>query len=381
MISKSMISYIVGKNMAVKFRVLVLFLFLIAPVIFLEIFNYFKNQPLDKPIKTDINIESPKEDDSYKHPLFYGINVEMGQLLPTSINYVVNDKGEDLIDIAGDLGINIFRITNATKVEEDDKDSIFTKVQWDRVLNKMQEKGIQALILIESPSLYQKNIPEDYLDFVQSYIIDSGVLPHPVVFGVDLYNEPLITDQNIELMGTAAQIIREKYPKTRLTVGWWAVATNTYDDDNQEIYKWDDYEAGRVFEGFTDFYSLHMYGFDKKNLLGLYPDPNQFTRKFISKVKKALQTEKPLLIGEFGSANGEAVSDQDTIGSPELQANTYTGVYQALNDLNDEQIMGSISFQFYQRTGSPDAWAILKDRGNFLYPAAYVLQKYANGEF
>ena len=361
-----------------KYLGLIILLFSIA----LVIFAYFRIKPLRLLINPTVNIESSKEDaPNFKPSLFYGVNVEMSQLLPTSKNYISNDKGEDLVDIASELGVNIFRITNGSRVGGNDENAVFTKPEWDMVLNKMQEKGIQALILIENPSLYQKDISEDYLDFVQSYIIDSGVLSHPVVFGVDLYNEPLVTDENIKLMRMAAQMIKEKYPKTRLTVGWWAVATNTYDDENKVIYKWDDYNAGRAFEDFTDFYSLHMYGFDKKNLFGLYPDPYEFTRKFISKVKEDLQTEKPLLVGEFGSANGEAVSDQDTVGSSELQANTYAGVYQALNDLDDEQVMGSIAFQFYQRGTSPDAWAILKDRGNFLYPAAYILQKYAKGEF
>ena len=345
------------------------------------IVNYFnKTELLNAPLIVSTPLNLPEESEP-NPPLFYGVNVEMNQLLPTSKNYIVNDKGKDLIDIASDLGINMFRITNGAKVEENSEETFFTKMQWDGVLDKMQEKGIQALILIESPTMYQKDIPPEYLDFVQSYIIDSGVLAHPAVFGVDLYNEPLITDRNIELMKTSAKMVKGSYPKTRLTVGWWAVATNTYDDDNQEIYKWDDYGAGRIFEDFTDFYSLHMYGFDKKNLLGIYPDPNQFTRRFISKVKKGLQTKKPLLIGEFGSANGEVVSDQDTVGSPELQANTYVGVYQALGDLKDEQIIGSVSFQFYQRTSTPDAWAILKDKGNYYFPAAYVLQKYAKGEY
>src|ERR1700682_3823659 len=48
-------------------------------------------------------------------PRFYGENVDMSQILPTSQYYVVNSKGEDLIDIAADLGINLIRITNAQR--------------------------------------------------------------------------------------------------------------------------------------------------------------------------------------------------------------------------------------------------------------------------
>ena len=46
-------------------------------------------------------------------PTFYGENIDMSQILPSSQHYVVNSKGQDLIDIAADLGINFIRITNA----------------------------------------------------------------------------------------------------------------------------------------------------------------------------------------------------------------------------------------------------------------------------
>src|SRR6266849_2168703 len=48
-------------------------------------------------------------------PTFYGENIDMSQILPTSQHYVVNSKGEDLIDIAADLGINLIRITNGQR--------------------------------------------------------------------------------------------------------------------------------------------------------------------------------------------------------------------------------------------------------------------------
>src|SRR4051794_35561217 len=43
-------------------------------------------------------------------PAFYGENIDMSQILPSSQRYVVNSKGQDLIDIAADLGINLVRI-------------------------------------------------------------------------------------------------------------------------------------------------------------------------------------------------------------------------------------------------------------------------------
>lgn len=306
------------------------------------------------------------------HPI-YGVNVEMSELLPSSSHYVTNNKGEDLIDIASRLGITLFRITNSTNTQND---SLYTKDEWDIVLNKMHKEGIKALILVESPTIYAKNIPSTYLPFVQDYVINSGVLSNPVVDGVDLYNEPAVNYQNIALLQKASRMIRAKSSTVKLTVGWWGVDTFQKDDNGNEIYKWDDYAAGKSFEPFIDFYSIHMYGFDEKKF-GMYPDSYNLTQQFITKVKNGLQTKKPIFIEEFGAANGEAVSDKGTTGSPELQANAYSGVYQAINTMHDPQILGTAAFELYPRTDAPDPWTIIKDNGNYLFPAAYILQKFA----
>lgn len=62
-------------------------------------------------------------------PAFYGENIDMSQILPTSQHYVVNRKGEDLIDIAADLGINFVRITNAQRSFNNNADSVYTRDQ------------------------------------------------------------------------------------------------------------------------------------------------------------------------------------------------------------------------------------------------------------
>lgn len=355
------------------------YLFLFGILVLVLIALSLNKQSIERYFYKEEQTIEPLVVDTPDTPLFYGVNVEISQLLPTSENYIVNDNGEDLIDIASRLGVNIFRITNE-RYAFSNSESIYSKEQWEIVLDKMSDKNIKALILIESPTLYQRNISTEYLDFVQDYIIDSGVLSHPNVYGVDLYNEPIVNEHNVTLLKTAAERIRAEYPQSQLTVGWWAVDTGETDKNGETILDWNAYGEGQAFENIVDFYSLHIYGFDKENLLGLYPNPAKLTLKFITKVKVGLQTEKPVLIGEFGAANGDAISDQESVGSPELQANTYAGVYQALNDLDDPQVLGSLSYQFYQRAEVADAWAILKDKGNYLYPAAYVLQKYAKGE-
>src|SRR5260370_32214060 len=119
---------------------------------------------------------------------FYGENIDMSQILPTSQYYVVNSKSQDLIDIAGGLGINLIRITNVRRSFNNNADSVYTRDQWNQVLTKMQSKGIKALILIETSSnnrdYYTPDIRSAYLQLVQKYI-DSGVFSSPDVYDVD----------------------------------------------------------------------------------------------------------------------------------------------------------------------------------------------------
>src|SRR3990167_11009404 len=223
-----------------KPKILLLALLLVALVIVFiglslyreSIVNYFYKAELQiEPLVVTTPLDLPEEGES-ETSLFYGVNVEMSQLLPSSQNYIVNDDGEDLIDIAFRLGITMFRITNGTPAFSN-SESIYSKEEWQNVLDKMHDKNIQALILIESPTIYQRNINSKYLDFVQGYIIDSGVLLHPAVYGVDLYNEPVVNDENVEILRTAAESIRSRYPEMRLTVGWWAVDIGGKDENDR----------------------------------------------------------------------------------------------------------------------------------------------------
>lgn len=326
---------------------------------------------------TATSVPSPVDE----HALFYGVNVDMSLILPTSEKYVVNTSGEDLVDTAAKLGINFFRITNNTRGFENGKDSVYTHEEWMTVLDKLRNKNIRALILIETassnPDFYKRTIGPEYLRLTDQYIA-SDIFAHPAVYGVDLKNEPMLNDHNIAMIKTAAQRVKAAYPAALLTVGWWSTDTFTKDEKGKEIVDWDIFSTGKRLDDITDFYSIHLYDFDKSTL-GRYPDPYTFSRRFISKVRNELKTTKPFLIEEFGAANGDAVSDQDTVGSPQLQANAYMGVYQALRDIDNQKILGSVAYQFHSQTRRPDGWAIIKNGGDDIFPAAYVLQKFSTG--
>jgi hypothetical protein len=306
----------------------------------------------------------------------------MSQMLPASQRYVVNSKGEDLIDIAADLRINLIRITNAQRSFNNNADSVYTGSQWNQVLNKVRSKGMKALILIETASsnkdYYTSDIRPVYLELVQKYL-DSGVFSNPAVYAVDIKNEPLLTDANVRMLQAAHTMIKKKYPHLKQTIGWWATEKLSKDPSNSDNYNWSDFSAGKKIATIVDFYSIHMYGL-ATDTFWIHLNPNLKTKEFLSQVENGLQTKMPILIEEFGEANGDAVSDQETIGSPELQANIYQGVYQALKEMHSSQILGSVAFDFYSRNQYPDAWAIVKNKGNDLFPAAYILQAYASGK-
>ncbi len=310
---------------------------------------------------------------------FYGENIDMSQILPTSQHYVVNSQGEDLIDIAARLGINFVRITNIERSFNNNADSIYTIDQWNQVLDKLQSKGIKALILIEiagnNMDYYAQDIRPAYFHVVQEFL-DSGVFSHPDVYGVDIKNEPVLTDANISMLQQAHDMIKARYPNLKQTIGAWATPEDPADPYNPNNYNWSDYPAGRKIASLVDFYSVHMYALGS-SYWGVNASPEMRVKYFLSQVENGLQTNKPILISEFGESNGSAVSDQDTIGSPESQAQVYQGVYQALKEVNKPQFLGTAAFDFYSRNQYPDAWAIVKNNGDYLFPAAYILQDYA----
>ena len=194
---------------------------------------------------------------------FYGETVDMSQILPTSVHYVVNSQGQDLIDIAADLGVNILRITNGQRSFNNNADSIYTADQWNQVLNKMQSKGIKAIILIEVASqnedYYNHDIQPVYLNLVQEYI-DSGVFSNPDVYAVDLKNEPILTDANVNMLQLAHTMIKARYPDLKQTVGWWASPCLNASRTDPNNYNWGDASAGQKLDNIVDFYSVHMYG-------------------------------------------------------------------------------------------------------------------------
>jgi hypothetical protein len=308
--------------------------------------------------------------------LYYGTNVDMSQLLPDSQHYIKNDKGEDLIDLGHRLGMNMFRIVSGRKSYSGEYKP-YTQQQWKSVLDKLQSYNMKAIILVESPpqqkDFYQGIFTESHIDLMQDLVIDSNIGNHPAVFAIDLKNEPILSDEHLILLKEQSELIKKAYPHLHITVGGWRIEETL--PDGKKRFIWNKPEHAPLLKDIVTLYSLHIYDFDKP-VNGVYHDPKKLMAGYINDMKARVGST-PMIVGEFGADNGDAITDQVTLGSKELQANIYHDIYTYLEESNST--LGAISYDFISRNGKPDGWAIAKDKGNYLYPAAYVLQLHAKG--
>lgn len=309
---------------------------------------------------------------------YYGATVDMSQILPESKHYIVNNKGEDLIDIANKLGINTLRITNITSPTDQRITSSYTQKQWKEVLGKMRRKGIYAVILIEPNSTdteyFKTEINDSYTGFVKQYVVDANLCKFSNIVAIDIRNEPLLNHQNLAKLKAASRILKSSCPAMKVTIGSWKTDSGEKDSSGQPIYNWHDPKGAALLTDIIDFYSVHIYGFDKLKD-GNYPDPYKLTITYLNEIRR--YTNKPILIEEFGAGNGSTLTDQDTLGSEILQKAAYEGVLKATNDLKDKNILGALAYLLYPRSNAPEGWNIAKNNGNVLLPAAYTFKKYS----
>lgn len=342
---------------------------------FLEI--YFNNKPSAQTSNNTSEVSLENKPTISNSKIFYGVSLDMSQILPASKNYVKNKKNEDLVDISHDLGVNLIRITNVNK-SFNNENVVYTKKQWDQVLDKMNDKGIKAIILVESPTAIPNDYSKNYIKLVKNYILDSGVAQNPAVYAIDIKNEPLISYENVKAMESASKMIKDKYPDMKITVGGWKTLNPDSKPGDLDPYIWQSPQLADKLNNFIDFYSLHLYEYDK-SLLGKYPNPYNLTAFHINKLKDSLGG-KPILIEEFGAGNGNEITDQQTLGNNELQANIYTGIYKyILENAQKENLLGSVAYTLYPRDYNTNGWNIV-DKNFTPLPAALVLQKFANGE-
>lgn len=308
---------------------------------------------------------------------FYGMTVDMSQILPESQHYVKNSKGQDLIDTASSLGMNTFRITNITS-PSDSLTPSYNHAQWEEVLGKMKSKNMYAVILIEANAGDAKfnrvTLDNYYLNFVKSYVDNANFCSFSNVIAIDIANEPILNANNLSKMEQAAQIVKQSCPSLKITIGSWGTDSGQKDDSGQPIYYWHDPKEMPRLYNIVDIYSVHMYGFDKP-LNGPFPDPYTFATNYLNLATK-YSNHKPVFIEEFGAGNGDQLTDQNTLGSQTLQKSVYTGLLKAMYDFRNKGVLGATGYLFYPRSDGPDSWSIAKDNANTLLPAAYTFQNF-----
>lgn len=310
-----------------------------------------------------------------------GATVDMSQILPESHMYVKNRRGEDLIDIGKKLGMNTFRITNITSSIKNGATSAYTKTQWAKVLNKMQQKGMRAVILVEANAVdtqWHSNslrLDDYYINFVRNYVVNSGVCAFPNVLAIDIRNEPVIDANNLSKLKEASQIIKASCPNAKITIGSWRIDSGSRTPTGEIDWGWHDPRAVSQINDIVDIHSVHIYGFDKIKD-DKYPDPYILTTGYLNEIRK--YTTKPILIEEFGAGNGSGLTDQNTIGSELLQKQAYDGVLKAAYDMQNRNVIGAIAYLFYPRSHQPEAWNIAKDSANTLLPATQTFKKYSS---
>lgn len=313
---------------------------------------------------------------------YYGVTVDMSQILPGSQNYVVNSSGEDFIDIAAKLGINTFRITNITSIKQGTNTPFFTHPQWSEVLQKMQSKGMSAVILVEGNSsdrfFHDTTMRDYYVNFVKNYIVAPDVCSFSNVLAIDIANEPALNKNNLEKMTEASVLVKAACPKTKITIGSWRTDSGERDGSGGIIYNWHDPKEVRQINDIVDMISVHIYGFDKLQENKTYPDPYILTTGYLKEIKK--YTTKPIFIEEFGAGNGSTLTDQNTMGSPEIQKAAYEGVLQAMFDFRNKGVLGATGYLLYPRSKGIDSWSISTDNANNLLPAAFTFSKYSKNK-
>ncbi|MBI5122778.1 cellulase family glycosylhydrolase [Candidatus Roizmanbacteria bacterium] len=323
-------------------------------------------------------IANTKDWQNIRPQQYYGATVDMSQVLPESKNYIINSNGEDLIDIASKLGMNTLRIANITSITDQGLTASYTKKQWEEVLNKMRKKGMYAVILIEANSQDTKfnrvTLDDYYLNFVKNYIVNSIVCSSSNILAINIANEPLLNKDNLNKMKEASQMIKSACPKAMITIGSWRTDSGAKGPDGNPEYNWHDPKEVRQINDIVDMHSVHIYGFDKPKD-GPFPDPYALTTGYLKEIRK--YTNKPIFIEEFGAGNGDSLTDQNTLGSQDLQKKAYEGVLKAMYDFKNRGVLGATAYLLYPRTDGPESWNIAKDKGNTLLPAAYTFQKYS----
>lgn len=295
-----------------------------------------------------------------------GVNVDISAMIPDTPYTITPTGGGNFFDLASKLGINTVRITDIrwemTGVE-------YSKSDWVQLFAEAHQHHIRIVLLLMDGA-------QEYSVLQQAHTLlgDYGLAHAPALWLVDLYNEPDVSDpRRMSLLSEEAAYVHQVAPAMPLTIGGWKVKIA----GQKHKFDWQEPTDIPRFIHLINIVSAHLYQFDQATQRGI--SPQQWTQDYLNSVRQESQ-HKPILLEEFGAANGLAPTDVPTAtGSQQWQACIYRGVLQEVIAEYDQGVIGALSWIIAPRPPIPGAispekdmtgWAIVLDHGKRILPAA-----------
>ena len=302
----------------------------------------------------------------------YGVNVDMTAMIPGTPYTVTTASGGNFFDLAAQLGINTLRITDVhwtlTGKER-------PQAAWRYVFDEAENHHMNVILLLVDGGTHSA------LEHAHTLLGDYELADAPALWLVDLDNEPDLSDsRNMAELRAEVAYVHQVAPAVPVTIGGWKSEVPGHPGE----LDWQDPADIPRFIGLVDVVSPHLYGFEQGIQRGF--TPGQWTRRYLSTVRQQAQG-KPILLEEFGAANGLApTTDPTPTGSPEWQASVYRGVLQEVSAEHDQGVLGAVAWIIAPRPAFPypddyegdmTGWAFVLNHGRRLLPAARVFSAFS----
>ncbi len=295
----------------------------------------------------------------------YGVNVDITAMIPDTPYTVRTASGGNFFDLAAQLGINTLRITDVRWASTGE---VRSKTTWQYVFNEAASHHMNVILLLTHGG--EPSAIKDAHILLEQY----GLAYAPALWLIDLDNEPNVSDpQQMTVLREEAAYVHQVAPKVPVTIGGWESQVSGHLGE----YDWQDPKDIPKLIDLVDVVSPHLYEFEQRIQQGFMPQ--QWTRRFLSEVRKQSQG-KPILLEEFGAGNGLATTTMPTpTGSPQWQAVVYQEVLQEVSAEHNQGVIGAVAWIIAPRPAWPNSdnyqgnmagWAFVLNHGRRLLPAA-----------
>jgi hypothetical protein len=297
----------------------------------------------------------------------YGVNVDMAAIIPGTPYTITTARGGNFFDLAAQLCINTLRITD---IQWETSGKEYSEATWRHVFDEAEHHHMRIILLLEDGGEYSA------IQQARTLLDRYGLAHSSALWLVDLYNEPNLSDpQLMAALHEEAAYVHQVAPAIPITIGGWKSEVPGHPGE----FSWQDPADIPRLINLVDVVSPHLYEFEQGARFGL--TPRQWTQRFLSAVRQEAQ-HKPILLEEFGAANGLAPTKQPlATGSSTWQASVYRDVLQEVAAEYDQGVIGALAWIIAPRPAlphpSPDnyernmmGWAFVLNHGQRLLPAA-----------